>query len=205
MGDVTSARPQRDEHGGVWPVAVLFGALGATAAAFGAWLAALAGGATRPWFVLDWTAEHALWGTLAGALVAAVVHFGAPFDPVLADAGRRRAAAARLATVCVGLGLVALAALVAGGRDEAWSRVALELCGAAGGLVLAWTLLARLMTGRLRIEALPAIDPLRTAVLLAVLTLPLAAGVRRAPLDAPPAAARLPASLSDAWQVMLER
>lgn len=192
-------------HSGVWPVAVLFGAVGASAAALGAWAAALASGVAAPWFVLDWTAEHALWGTLAGALMAAVVHFGAPFDPVLADLGRRRAAAARLAMVCVGLGLVALAALVAGGRGAVGSRLPLELCGAAIGLFAAWKLLARALAGRARVDALPALDPLRTAVMLAVLTLPLAEGVRRAPLDAAPAPNALPASLDDAWQVMLGR
>lgn len=196
----------RAQSGGVWPVAVLFGAIGASAAALGAWLAALAGGATRPWFVLDWTAEHALWGTLAGGLVAAIVRLGAALDPELADAGRRRAAAARLAIVCVGSGLLALAALLAGGRGEAaWWRVVLELCGAAAGLGLAWTLLARFLAGRTRVEALPALDPLRTAVLLAVLTLPLAAGVRRAPSDAPHVSGGLPSSLHEAWQVMLVR
>jgi hypothetical protein len=196
---------ERAANGDVWPVAVLFGAVGASAAALGAWLAALASGATRPWFVLDWTAEHALWGTLAGALIAAVVHFGAPLDPALADAGRRRAAAARLATVCVGLGLVALAALVAGGRGGSWWRLVPELCGAAVGLALAWTLLARALGGRARAAGLPALDAPRTAVLLAVLTLPLAAGARRAPMDAPSTLAQLPASLPDAWQVMLGR
>lgn len=196
---------ERAASGDVWPTAVLFGAVGASAAALGAWLAALASGATRPWFVLDWTAEHALWGTLAGALIAVVVHLGAPHDPALADVGRRRAAAARLATVCVGLGLLALAGLVGGGRGEAWPRLALQLCGAGAGLALSWTLLARALAGRAAAGALPALDPLRTAVLLAVLTLPLAAGVRRAPLDAPTALARLPASLPAAWQVMLGR
>jgi hypothetical protein len=186
-------------------VAVLFGAVGASAAALGAWLTAVASGAGAPWFVLDWTAEHALWGTLAGALMAAVVHFGAPFDPTLADLGRRRAAAARLATIGVGLGLVALAASAAGGRPAAWSSVTRELCGAALGLVAAWTLLARGLAGRSRVAALPALDPLRTAVLLAVLTLPLAEGVRRAPLDVARAPAHLPDSLGDAWQVMLGR
>lgn len=190
-------------HNGVWPVAVLFGAVGASAAALGAWLAALASGAAVPWFVLDWTAEHALWGTLAGALMAAVVHFGAPFDPALADLGRRRAAAARLAVVCVGMGLVALAALVGGGNGSAWPRLPVHLSGAAVGLVFAWMLLARALAGRARVHALPSLDPLRTAVLLAVLTLPLAEGVRRAPLDDARAVVRPPDSLGDAWQVML--
>jgi hypothetical protein len=83
--------------------------------------------------------------------------------------------------------------------------VTLELCGAALGLAAAWTLLARILAGRSRVEALPALDPLRTAVMLAVLTLPLAEGVRRAPLDAASSPAVLPDSLGDAWQVMLGR
>lgn len=196
---------QRAHSGGVWPVAVLFGALSASAAALGAWLVAFASGATRPWFVLDWTAEHALWGTLAGASMALVVRFGAPLDPELADLGRRRAAAARLSVVCVGFGLVALAALAAGGRPEAWERVARELVGALAGLAGAWVLLARRLGGAWRMRALPSLDPLRTAVFLSVLTLPLAAGVRRAPLDGAQASRGLPASLPEAWQVMLGR
>ena len=196
---------ERAQSGNVWPVAVTFGAVGASAAALGAWLAALASGALRPWFLLDWTAEHALWGTLAGALVALIVRFGAPFDPALADLGRRRAAAARLALVCVGLGLVALAGVSASGRAQAWTQVAFELSGALAGLALAWLALARRLGGGLRPHALPSLDPLRTAVFLSVLTLPLAAGVRRAPLDGPEPSGRPPASLSEAWQVMLGR
>lgn len=198
--------------GGVWPVAALFGALTAASAALGAWLAAWVSGSARPWFVLDWLAEHALWGTLAGALLTVVLRLGARFDPSLSDLGRRRAAVARLTVLCVGLGLLALTALLAGSRGEAWSHIAIELAGAGLGLGLAFALLARCLAGSLRFEALPGLDPLRTAVLLAVVTLPLAAGPRRAPLDAPPprmhagiALWQLPASLPAAWQVMLGR
>ena len=182
--------------GGVWPVAALFGALSAAAASLGAWAAAWLAGGERPWFVLDWIAEHALWGTLIGVVLTLVLRLGARFDPELSDLGRRRAAAARLSTVCVGLGLFCLTAVLAGNRGAAWQRVTIELVGAAAGLGLAWVLLGRRLAGSARFAVLPVLDPLRVAVLLAVVTLPLAAGVRRAPLDAQGPAVRTERALS---------
>jgi hypothetical protein len=197
-------------HGSVWPVATLFGASLAAAAALGAWIAAWIAGLPRPWFVLDWMAEHALWGTLVGVALACLLRCVARFDPTLSDAGRRRAAAARLSATCVALGLVALAAQLAGRRGEAWESAAIELLGAGLGLWCVWMLLGRRLAGAVRFDALPRLDPARVAVGLALLTLPLAAGIRRLPLDGPSGAQRpeiaarvLPASLLEAWQVML--
>jgi hypothetical protein len=204
----------------VWPVAALFGAISAASASLGAWLAAWAAGLERPWSVLDWVAEHALWGTCLGALLALVVRLGARADPALRDAACRRAAGARLAGTCVALTLAAVTGAVAGSQPLAWARSLPVLAGAWGALLLAWILLGRGIAGRARFGALPSLDPARVAVLIALLTLPLAPGVRHAPLlggadgtgspsaqaslvgrAAPPAEA--PETVLEAWRALL--
>lgn len=202
----------------VWPVAALYGALTAAAAALGAWLAAGTSELVRPWSLLDWVAEHALWGTLLGALLALVVRLGARLDPALRDPGRRRAASARLAAISVALGLVALTGALAGSRAGTWGRAWPALASAWLALGATWALLGRSLAGRSRFRALPRLDPARVAVLIALLTLPLAPGVRHGPqgevgggssqaslVGRPPAAASAPESLLDAWRVMLGR
>jgi len=197
----------------VWPVAALYGSISAAAAALGAWLANWTSGAARPWAVLDWVAEHALWGTLLGGLLALVVRLGARFDPALNVASQRRAATARLSAVCVALGLLALAGAWAGPRPQAWGSALPALAGGGIALALAWALLGRGLAGGARFRALPHLDPARVAVLLAVLTLPLAPGVRHASEDTaqaslsgrPALRAGAPASVIDAWRVMLGR
>jgi hypothetical protein len=204
----------------VWPVAALFGAVTAAAASLGAWLAAWAAGLDRPWSVLDWVAEHALWGTLLGGLLALVVRLGARVDPTLRAGDRRRAAGARLSGVCVALALAAVTGALAGSHPQAWARSLPVLAGAWGALLVAWALLGRGIAGRARFGALPSLDPARVAVLIALLTLPLAPGVRHAPVQgdgggsgargtqaslvgraAAPAAA--PESVLEAWRALL--
>jgi hypothetical protein len=201
----------------VWPVAALFGSVTAAAASLGAWLAAWATGLERPWSVLDWVAEHALWGTLLGALLALVIRLGARFDPALRDGDRRRAAGARLAGVCVALSLAAVTGAVAGTHAQAWGRFLPVLAGAWGALLAAWALLGRGLVGRARFAALPSLDPARVAVLIALLTLPLAPGVRHAPqlgggqevgnqaslVGRPEAGPQAPESVLEAWRVLL--
>lgn len=201
----------------VWPVAALFGAITAASASLGAWLAAWGAGLERPWSVLDWVAEHALWGTFLGALLALVVRLGARVDPALREGGRRRAAGARLTCVCVALALAAVTGTLAGSRPEAWARSLPVLAGAWGALLVAWALLGRGIAGRARFGALPSLDPARVAVLIALLTLPLAPGVRHAPLlgasevvgqraslvARPDAGGPAPESVLEAWRALL--
>lgn len=212
---MASSRATRAPVGGtVWPVAALYGAISAAAAALGVWVASWLSGAARPWAVLDWVAEHALWGTLLGGLLALVVRLGARVDPSLVAAGQRRAASARLAAACVALGLLALAGASAGSRPQAWGHALAALAGGGFGLALAWTMLCRGLAGGARFRALPNLDPARVAALLALLTLPLAQGVRHAPESASQASllgrgvavrAQAPDSVLEAWRVMLER
>jgi hypothetical protein len=196
----------------LWPAAALFGATSAAAAASGAWLAAQP---ARPWTLPEWAAEHALWGTFVGVALALVVRLGARFDPWLRDCGRRRAAAARLAAICVAaLGLMLVVPLLvplAASRADAWPNALRVLAGAGLGAGACWLLLVRSIARRTRFAALPELDPLRVAVAIAVLTLPLAsAGERQAPSAstasiasraAPPAAR--PTTLLDAWRMLL--
>ena len=210
-GSATPTPTHAATSGSVWPVAALFGATTAASAALGAWLAAPLGGAARPWSVIDWVAEHALWGTLLGGLLALVLRLGARLDRQLDQEARRRAAAARLAALCVALALFTLAGALAGPRAALWERALPALGGAALGLALAWTLLGRWLAGGSRFQVLPHLDPARVAALIALLTLPLYQGVRHAPdaatqaalLSSPAGAHEPPASLLDAWQVML--
>lgn len=210
----TPVEARRDES--VWPAGALFGGISTGAAALGVWLGAPLLGATRPWALADWVAEHALWGTLAGASVALVVALGARWDPSLAHPGRRRAAAARLAVLCGLLGLLALVGALAGPGLEAWGRALPQLALGGTAATLGGLLLGRFLAGRERRRVLPPLDPARVAVVLALVTLPLAQGVRHAPdqllggftlASAPvePPDPATPTSLVEAWQVMLGR
>jgi hypothetical protein len=163
----------------VWPVAALFGATSAAAASSGAWLAARPGAAGRPWTLVEWGAEHALWGTAIGAALALLLRCGARVDPSLGDAGRRRAASARLAVLCVAAGGLALLAALAGPHTELWSNALRLLAGASLGLGAAWYALARWVGRGARFASLPALDPSRVSVALALLTLPLASSGER--------------------------
>ena len=163
----------------VWPVAALFGATSAAAASSGAWLAARPGAAGRPWTLVEWGAEHALWGTAIGAALALLLRCGARVDPSLGDAGRRRAASARLAVLCVAAGGLALLAALAAPHTDLWPNALRLLAGASLGLGAAWYALARWVGRGARFASLPALDPSRVSVALALLTLPLASSGER--------------------------
>jgi|SRR5688572_8885786 len=192
----------------VWPVAALFGATCAAAAASGAWLAARS---DRPWTLFEWAAEHALWGTAVGVALALVVRCGARLDPWLGDAGRRRAAGARLSAICVGaLGLALLVSLAAG-RPQLWPAALRLLAGAAIGWLACWFLLARSIGRSARFSSLRELDPLRVAVAIALLTLPLASSGERTEASVSTAGLTLPVSTSvaapatllEAWRMLL--
>jgi hypothetical protein len=196
----------------VWPVAVLFGATLAAAASSGAWIAARPGTAGRPWTLLEWTAEHALWGALVGAALAFVVRHGARFDPLLRDAGRSRAAVARLSAVCVAaLGFVLTLKLAAAG-EQVWPNALRSLAGASIGFAACWLVLVRGIARAPTCASLPALDPARVAVAVALLTLPLASNSAREVPKAAAAALALPiashsappSTLLDAWRRLLE-
>jgi hypothetical protein len=182
--------------GSVWPVAVLVGASASASLAFGAWFAGRVSGEPVPWTASEWVAEHAVWGTLAGALVSLVLRCGAHWDPTLRDPTARRAAAARLAGIWVAVGVICLTAIAAGGRSVASAPILGLLLGAA-----LWILAVRAWLGdSQRLLALPRLDPVRVAVLLAVLTLPLRNGIQPEPGMG---AEDLVPSLWTAWRVML--
>jgi hypothetical protein len=196
----------------VWPVAVLFGATLAAAASSGAWIAARPGALGRPWTLLEWTAEHALWGAFLGIALAVVVRHGARFDPWLRDAGRRRAAGARLSAVCVAALGLALTMKLAAASEQAWPNALRSLVGASLGFAACWLLLVRGIVRTPRFASLPELDPARVAVAVALLTLPLASNSARELPKAAAAALALPISshaappstLVDAWRRLLE-
>src|SRR5262245_4267944 len=196
----------------VCPVAVLFGATLAAAASSGAWIAARPGAAGRPWTLLEWSAEHALWGALVGVVLAFVVRQGARFDPWLRDAGRRRAASARLSAVCVAALGLALTLKLATASPNAWPNALRMLAGAALGFAGCWFLLVRGIARAPRFASLPELDPTRVAAAVALLTLPLASTGEREDPNAAAAALVLPvaahsvppSTLVEAWRRLLE-
>lgn len=207
-------RPRRDvdsELGSAWPVAALFGACSAAVGAAASWAIAPALGGSRPWGLLVWCAEHALWGTVLGTVIAAFLRLGARYDPLLLDGAHRRAAAARVVPACVALCLLALAA-PAGADLVRWQRALFAAASAGLFGVAAARLLAGALAGSRRFEVLPRLDAARVAVLIALLTLPLAGGASGKDASSVQAAGLLgdapgslgaPASLVAAWHVML--
>ena len=172
--------------GSVWPVAVLCGAVSAAVLAASAYVGVEASGVAPAFGFGAWVGQHALWGTLAGVAVTWILRLGHRLDPQLAEPSARRAAAARLATFGVLIGLACLAAS---------SRAPLERLGFVAGALLAGIgallYLARLWLRSLRrIVALPRLDPLRVAAVVALLLVPLQ-------YESPGA------SLARAWRVML--
>ena len=186
-----STRDERQadcELGSVWPVAVLFASGGCALVSTGAWVSARAVGVVPPWPLLLWIAEHAMWGTLIGIGISLILRLGARFDPRLIDASERRAAAARLALIWVGLAFVCLAGLIGTRHAPAPAPLVGLLIGA-----LLSVLVARLCLGRLdRWGELRRLDPARVAVCVALLTLPLATGIHAGP-----------SSLWGAWRALL--
>lgn len=174
--------------GSVWPTAVLAGATLASTCAAGAWIGGVAVGSDPTWNFAVWSAEHALWGTAAGALVALGLRVAGRRLPALADPARRRALGLRLT---VGLVVCALALPFALALGEAGLARALgPLLGALGGAVL-WFLAAR------RAPSLRRLDPARVAALVALVTLPLA--------NAFEISAGAPPSLLEVWRILLAR
>ncbi len=176
----------------VWPTAALLGALASGSLSGGAWLGAAIEGVGRPVGMLRWTAEHAVWGTLFAVAVALATH-AAPagrgvWRGVSRDPARRRALAGRvvlLAVVCAHFGLAAAAA---------WrGHVGLgPLLGLFAGLFAVAAGVRLGLRCSLHLGDLPALDPVRVAVLLAAVTLPVTASVSAAP-----------PSLLPAWRAML--
>jgi hypothetical protein len=141
-----------------------------------------------------------------------VVRHGARFDPWLRDAGRRRAAGARLSAVCVAALGLALTLNLAAASEQAWPNALRSLAGASLGFATCWLVLVRGIVRRPRFASLPELDPARVAAAVALLTLPLAtSGARELP-DAATAALTLPiashsappSTLVDAWRRLLE-
>jgi len=172
--------------GSVWPTAVLGGASLAAAAAAGAWVAAALTGARPAWSLPVWSAEHALWGTAAGAVVALALRLAERGVPALAVPARRRVVGLWTTAALVSLGL-ALVLGILGARAAELAPA--PLLGALGGAAL-WLAGAR----RTRpAQGLARLDPARVAALLALGTLPLANGL----------AAGRPASLLEVWRLLL--
>jgi hypothetical protein len=172
--------------GSVWPVALLSGGLSAALLSAGVWVGLEASGAQPRFGFADWVAEHALLGLLAGLLVTGLLRLGRPLDPRLACARERRAAALRLGV----LGSLAVLCVLAASSRALFDRPFFVLTGLLAGAAAA-TLCLRLWLGSLRrARELPRLDPLKVAVLLALVLAPLQDGGAAA-------------SLRGAWQVML--
>lgn len=176
--------------GSVWPTAVLTGASLAAAGSAGAWVGGVATGAHPSWSIAVFSAEHALWGTAVGALAALALRLAGRRRPGLLDPARRRALAWRVTRVAVGLGLVLpfLLALAANPSPGALRAALGPLAGVLAG-TLVWALAAR------RARGLPRLDPARVAVLVALVTLPLA--------NAFEIASGAPTSLVEVWRGLL--
>lgn len=173
--------------GGVWPAAVLAGAVSAANCSAGAWLV-LSATASAPFDFADWIALHALLGVVSGVLVTWLLAAGWRLDPLLGATAQRRAAAVRLSSLGAAAACVCFAFSARPQPVTAVSAAAGLALGAA--LLLATTRLA-LRKGPSLAE-LPRLDPLRISALVALLLVPLQDGV-----DAP--------SLAEAWRVMLGR
>jgi hypothetical protein len=187
--------------GSVWPASVLVGSVASALLGAGTWIGAAAGDVRAPWPFVVWTAEHAATGAALGALASAVFLAGARLDPLLRDLAQRRAASTRLTLLWCALAPVCLAAL-AGPLERVRPEAVL---GFAAGL-LAWLPIARAWLGpRPEIAAVPRLDPARVAVVVALLTCPLAGGMAlpTKAAETTGACAPLGASLWRAWQVML--
>ena len=174
--------------GSVWPTAVLAGASLASASAAGAWIGGVAVGGDPTWNFAVWSAEHALWGTGVGALVALGLRVVGRRRPLLSEPVRRRALGLRLTVGLVAAGL-ALPFVIFLAQDPS-SRALGPLLGLLGGAGL-WTLVAR------RRRGLSRLDPARVAALVALVTLPLA--------NAFEIAAGPPPSLLEVWRILLTR
>ncbi len=181
---LASSRPDHG-WGGVWPAAILVGASSAAALSAGTWLGGWTGTSALPSFP-HWVAEHALWGTVLGATVTFGLRLGSSHNPALRVDARRRTVAARATPVGVGLAfLVALIGLA--GSLGAAAGPALGLAAGAG----AWFAGLRLWLAGSRSGELPRLDPARVAVLVALLTMPLASSASGG------------AWLLDAWRAVL--
>ncbi len=158
--------------GSVWPTAVLAGASLAGVAAAGAWFGGAVTGAEVRWNLAVWTAEHALWGTAAGAVVALVLRLVQRALPAIADPTRRRILGRRWTVRLVSAGLLAVVVWQASGAglQSLPSPVFGPLFGLLAGIGL-WIALARRVGGLVRL------DPARVAALVALVTLPLANGL----------------------------
>ncbi len=177
----------------VWPAAALLGALGSGLLSAGAWVGAALDGVGRPVGVVRWTAENAVWGTLFAVAVALSTHAAARAPrlaggPALADLPARRATAARLVMLAVVCAHFALAAAAAA-RGELGAG---PLLGLVGGLVAVAAVVRAGLRCSLHLGDVPALDPVRVAVLLAAVTLPVTGSLSAAP-----------PSLLPAWRAML--
>ena len=177
--------------GSVWPTAVLAGATLASTCAAGAWIGGVAVGSDPTWNFAVWSAEHALWGTAAGALVALGLRAAGRRRPALADPAHRRALGLRLTVVLVvcALALPFVLALITGGTGGPAAAQGPLLGALAGGVL--WFLAARLA------PSLRRLDPARVAALVALVTLPLA--------NAFEISAEAPPSLLEVWRTLLAR
>jgi len=172
--------------GSVWPTAVLSGSASAAVLAASVWFSFDIAGA-RPAVPLDdWIAMHALLGLVAGVLVTWILRVGIRLDPLLESASERRAASARLSSIGAAATCVCFAFTAHGGPRSS----ALALLGLALGAAVVLGTARFLLRGGASLSALPRLDPLRVAPLVALLIVPLQDGV-----DAP--------SLAEAWRVML--
>jgi len=196
----------------VWPATVLLGAGCAASVAAGVWIGALSLSERPPWPLGKWVAEHALWGTAAGALTALALRLLSVWRHGLRDPDVRRRLGARSVSLGVVLGFAPLLATHARGAAETLGPLAGLACG-----LLAWAIVLRiwLHAPARRLDP-PALDAPRVAIAVALLTLPLAGNrtPRAEPEDhstlpateSPPAGERnvpSPTSLREAWQVML--
>ena len=165
--------------GSVWPVAILFGSACAAAMSGGAWLGAeLLGDGVHPDGAgvagfATWVAEHAAWGTALGAFVTLALRLVARRWAKLRGPAQRRAVAAGSVVACTIALLLALLITL--------SVDARQTLAAGSGIVLGfvlWILGVRLWLRRSprTLEELPRLDPARVAILVALLTIPLAPG-----------------------------
>jgi hypothetical protein len=179
--------------GELWPSAVLAGATTAAALAAGAWVALdVAFGHANVAFG-DWIALHASMGLVGGVLVTWILALGRRFDGALARPEQRRAAAVRLSSFAAAATSVCFAFALRPDLRQALAAAAGLGIGAAfvvlAGRALVFGPAVQRGFGSL---ALPRLDPLRVAPLVALLLVPLQDGVECS-------------SLGEAWRVMLGR
>ncbi|MCC7013938.1 MAG: hypothetical protein IT454_15385 [Planctomycetes bacterium] len=174
--------------GSVWPTALLCSTVSSAVFAAGAWVGVEACGIVPVFSFSAWVAVHALFGLGVGLAVTVVLSLGRRIDPALHSSTAARAAAVRLSVFGVALGVAAFAMLSRAALVPLLSSLTAMGASCAGLLLLAKFWLRRID----RLFALPRLDPLRVAGIVAFLLVPLHDG-------------SMTASLGAAWAVMLRR